>query len=439
MKTKAILVASILSIVSIIDYFTHNKSGSFAEEIFLFSSLSLIAVTYFLFKIYFLKPLQALKLTATQSLGDTDSLAENKINTDFDAATAAINHLSLQIHTATEFILQIEKGNLEAKYNQTNEAAVTSNDPLAVALTSMRNQLHKIAVLEKERNWTIEGLAKFVDILRKNTYNIQALSDDIISHIVKYLHANQGGLFLYNETPEPCLELVASYAFERRKYLQKRIEIGQGLVGQAFLEKEYIYLTQTPDDYITITSGLGGANPTSILIVPLKFNDQVLGILEIASFQSFEKYQIEFLEKLSENIASTLSNVRVAEQTKKLLEESQQHTQIMKTQEEEMRQNMEELIATQENQQRLQEELKENEEKLYSKLSELEEAKKGLESKEAELRTLNEKNLKKSNQYKAKMEELDMQIEGKDSQISILKRDNAELLQKLASFETKQS
>src|SRR3989337_2267617 len=149
MKTKAIFAASILVIISFIDYFIHNTSGSFVEEITLISLISFIILTYSLFNNYFIKPLYALKLTATQSSGDAYNLAENPIN-----------HLSLQIKTATEFIQQIEKGNLEANYNQTNEVNLISNDQLALALISMRNQLRKIAVLEKERNWTIEGLAK---------------------------------------------------------------------------------------------------------------------------------------------------------------------------------------------------------------------------------------------------------------------------------------
>ncbi len=129
---------------------------------------------------------------------------------------------------------------------------------------------------------------------------------------------------------------------------EKRIEIGEGLVGQAVLEKEYIYLTNVPDNYVSITSGLGQANPKSVLIIPLKSDEKVLGVMEFASFKIFNEYEIEFLEKVGENIVASIISAQINEKTSYLLEQSQQQTEEMRAQEEEMRQNMEELQATQE-------------------------------------------------------------------------------------------
>jgi transcriptional regulator with GAF, ATPase, and Fis domain len=126
------------------------------------------------------------------------------------------------------------------------------------------------------------------------------------------------------------------------------VEIGQGLLGQAYLEKRSIYLKEIPKNYISITSGLGMANPTTLLIVPLKVNEDILGVIELASFHEFSDFEIRFIETIGENIASTLQGIKTNTITKELLAASQQQTEEMRAQEEEMRQNMEELSATQE-------------------------------------------------------------------------------------------
>ncbi|MDW7693484.1 PAS domain-containing protein [Flammeovirgaceae bacterium SG7u.111] len=263
--------------------------------------------------------------------------------------------ISEEISQATEFIKGIEEGKLDKEYDEIN-----TDSQLTVALLSMRDQLKKIAEEERERNWATEGLARFVDILRNNTTNINELGDLIISHVVKYLGANQGGLFTISEDQvqeeDVVLEMVACYAYERKKHMNKKVGVGEGLLGQAYLEKDTIYMTDLPEAYMSITSGLGKSNPKSLLIVPLKVNDNVYGVMELASFKAFPPYQIEFLEKLGENIASTLSTVKINERTQVLLEDSQMQAEQMRAQEEEMRQNMEELQATQEEMTRKQQE-----------------------------------------------------------------------------------
>jgi PAS domain S-box-containing protein len=267
-----------------------------------------------------------------------------------------VSQLVENLSNATEFIRQVGKGCYDVELKGITAKNMHLNlDNLSGSLLHMREQLKQANLVDQRRNWAAEGLANFSEILRGSYANLPELSYHIIAALVKYVKANQAGLFIVNQSndQEIYLELMACYAYERKKYVTKKIAKGEGLVGQALLEKDTIYLTDVPKEYVQITSGLGGATPTSILIVPLLYNEQVFGVLELASFQAFAAHEIEFIEKLSESIASTLATVKINEQTKQLLEASQQQAEELRSQEEEMRQNMEELEATQEEAKRI--------------------------------------------------------------------------------------
>ena len=261
-----------------------------------------------------------------------------------------LQKLNTDINSATEFVREIENGNLDVSFDSD-----TTDSELKTSLASMRDQMKTYSLTEKQRNWVNEGLAKFVQILRSgNKDGNQKLSDSIISNLIEYLKANQGALFTLNDDDpdDPFLEMEACYAYSRKKFLEKRIKLGEGLAGQVVLEKSTIYMTNVPVDFIKITSGLGEALPRNIMLVPLKLDDKIYGVVEIASFQLFQPYEIEFVEKLGESIASTIAAVKGSERTNALLKETQIQTEQLRAQEEEVRQNLEELSATQESMQR---------------------------------------------------------------------------------------
>ncbi|MEM7549904.1 MAG: GAF domain-containing protein [Bacteroidota bacterium] len=247
---------------------------------------------------------------------------------------------------------------MEGDYNV--EIEVSDDNEIVQTLNQLKESLKENADQEQKRRWVSEGLATFISVLRSTNDNEQKLFDDIITNLVKYLEANQGGIFILNDDNENdiYLELRSCYAFSRQKFMEKRIEIGQGLVGQAYLEKEMTRLTEIPNDYLHITSGLGDAPPKYIVILPLILNEEVQGVLELASFKKFEEHHIELLEKLGENIASTLSSNKVSYKTKYLLDEAREQQEHMRSQEEELRQNLEELEATQEDMRRKEMDLK---------------------------------------------------------------------------------
>ena len=280
-----------------------------------------------------------------------DNIKNNKIGI-IGAIYNAYNVMLDRLRYTSEFANNIGEGNLDIDLSN-----ISSEDVLGQSLIRMRDNLLEAKKLESEnkieadkRNWATKGFADFAEILRYNNSDIDTFSDNIIRNLVKYTDSNQGGLFVMNDNdPDNIfLELTASYAFDRKKFASKSIKLGEGLVGTCAIEKKTIFLTEVPDNYITITSGLGDANPRCILLIPLKLENEIFGVIELASFNIYEDYQINFIEKLGENIASTMSVTKTNILTKELLEQSQQQQEEMAAQEEEMRQNLEEMQATQE-------------------------------------------------------------------------------------------
>jgi methyl-accepting chemotaxis protein len=276
--------------------------------------------------------------------------------------TESLNALVDGIKTYTSFAKEIGTGNLVQEFTP-----LSAKDVLGNELLSMRDNLKRAADEKSIRDWVNEGLAKLGEVLRRNSNDTKVLANEILKETVKYLKVNQGALFIINdESNEKYLELVAMYAYDKKKYLGKKIGMGEGLVGECALECSTIHLHEIPSNYITITSGLGHALPRTLLIVPLLHNDVVFGVMELASFNTFQPYEISFIEKIGESIASTIQAVQVNERTRRLLEQSQQMSEELKAQEEELRQNQEELQATSEQMRRRQVELEEENQKLKS-------------------------------------------------------------------------
>ena len=301
------------------------------------------------------KPIEKITQTLKKlAHGKIDNSLKTEINTkdEINEMAEALNTSIDELNKKADFAGRIGKGDLNYEFELLGE-----EDHLGRSLIDMRDSLKKARDEEEKRKnedekrrWINEGLAKFSDILRQNNDSLEKLSYEIIRNLIEYLGAIQGGLFLLNDEDkeEVFYELKAAYAYDRQKFLERHIKPGEGLVGTCAIEKKTIYMTKLPQDYMEITSGLGDANPDALLIVPLKTEEEILGVLEIASFHKFEKHHIEFVENVAESIASTLSAVRVNIRTSQLLEKSQQQAEEMSAQEEEMRQNMEELQATQE-------------------------------------------------------------------------------------------
>lgn len=233
-----------------------------------------------------------------------------------------------------------------------------ANDSISLALSAVKTEMLKLKEEDGRREWVSQGLAMFGEILR-DKQEVKKYGYQIISKLVKYLGANQGGIFIeYKNDEGRYVELIACYAYSKQKQLSKRIYEGEGLIGECMFERDIIFLTDVPENYVKITSGLGEATPRNIVVVPLIFNEIFCGVIELASFEVLQSHQLEFLKKVCSNIASEVASIKSMENTQLLLEESNSLTRELQVREEQMRENMEELANSQRVAERRQSELK---------------------------------------------------------------------------------
>lgn len=260
----------------------------------------------------------------------------------------SINNLINSLIEIRKFTQQIAEGNLETAYTPKGP-----KDIIGASLLQMRRNL-KIAQIESKKReeeehiqrWSIEGEAKVGEILRDYSQNPEQLYYEIISFLVKYTKSVQGALFVVNKE-EKKINLVAAYAYDRKKFFDKEIPFGVGLIGRSVIERETLYITNVPEAYSSVSSGLGQKKPRAVLIVPLKFNEQIYSIVELNTFTEYKPYVRAFVGKVGVNIASTIANTQITIQTKNIVSELKNQSQQMKIQEEQMRKTIEDLRESQ--------------------------------------------------------------------------------------------
>src|SRR5213076_243202 len=146
----------------------------------------------------------------------------------------------------------------------------------------------------------------------------------ILSELAPVVSAQQGVFYIMDSSEnDPYLKLLASYAYRERKNVDNRFKLGEGLVGQCALEKEKIVLTGVPRDYVAISSGLGDAQPLNIVVLPVVFEGQVKGVMELASFDKFSPTHQAFLDQLTESIGIVINTIEANTRTENLLKQSQ--------------------------------------------------------------------------------------------------------------------
>ncbi|MBW4441646.1 MAG: response regulator [Plectolyngbya sp. WJT66-NPBG17] len=287
-------------------------------------------------------------------------------------------HISKPLTRVSQTAERIADGDLSAKLpllNRQDEVGILTRT-FNQMVENLRNSLQK----SDRQTWLQSNLAEFSHLIQGER-NLGTVSRLMLSHLAPLVGAQHGAFYVMDvEQSPPVLKLLSSYAYQERKQLSNQFHLGEGLVGQCALEKQRILLTNVPSDYIRIRSGLGDASPLNVIVLPVLFENEVVSVIELASFHAFTEIQLTLLERLAQTIGVVLKAIASDAKTQRLLEESQTLTEELQSQQEELyrsnRQLHEQAHALEESELRLQEqqeELKVSNEELQQLNEELEE------------------------------------------------------------------
>ncbi len=249
-------------------------------------------------------------------------------------------NLTTQVRAIAEVATAVTKGDLTRSINveALGEVAVLKDN-----INEMIRNLKDQTLKNSEQDWLKTNLAKFSRMLQgqKDLLTVGRL---ILSELAPVVSAQHAVFYMLDTTNEPGrLTLLASYAHKGRDAAGRHFALGEGLIGQCALEKQKILLSNVPPEYIRISSGLGGAAPQNIIVLPVVFEGQVKGVLELASLDRFNPTHQALLDQLTESIGIVLNTIEANMRTEDLLKQSQSLAQQLQTRQEELQKTNQEL------------------------------------------------------------------------------------------------
>jgi len=229
-------------------------------------------------------------------------------------------NLTSQVRAIAEVSTAVTKGDLTRSITVEAQGEVAA---LKDNINQMITNLKDTTAQNKDQDWLKTNLARFSSMMQGQR-NLTAVAQLIMSELTPLVDAQHGAFFVA-QTPqgedEPELNLIASYAFNERKNLSSTYRLKESLVGQCAFEKKRILITKAPEDYISITSGLGESRPQNILLLPVVFEGQLKAVIELASFQPFSVNYLNFLDQLMDSVGVILNMISSTMRTEELLQE----------------------------------------------------------------------------------------------------------------------
>jgi hypothetical protein len=336
-----------------------------------------------------------------------------------DNVNAMANSLTMQVRAIADVATAVTKGDLTRTIMVDAKGEL---DELKRNMNQMIGNLKETTEKNAEQDWLKTNLAKFSRMMQGQK-DLDSVARLIMSELTPLIGANHGAFFIMDENEE-VLRLIAAYAYRQRKNVSNRFGPGEGLVGQAALEREPILLTNVPPDYIQISSGLGEAAPRNVLVLPILFEGSVKAVVELASFREFSSIHQIFLDQLAESVGVVINMISANMRTEELLQQSQQLTEELQNQSQELKAQQEELRRTNAELESQAKTLRASEEALREQQEELQQVNEELEEKASLLAERNRQVEQKNEEVEAAR----LALEEKAEQLAVSSKYKSEFL-----------
>jgi HAMP domain-containing protein/signal transduction histidine kinase/CheY-like chemotaxis protein len=249
-------------------------------------------------------------------------------------------NLTTQVRAIAEVATAVTQGNLTRSITVEAQGEVAA---LKDTINEMIRNLRDTTLKNTEQDWLKTNLAKFSRMLQGQK-ELNTVGRLILSELAAVVSAHHAVFYVVDSSKDnQQLKLLASYAARSRSTMREFLDLGEGLVGQCALEKQKISLTRVPKDYIKISSGLGETSPQNILVLPVIFEGQVRGVLELASLEGFNDTHHALLDQLTESIGIVINTIEANMRTEDLLTQSQSLAHELQNRQEELQQTNEAL------------------------------------------------------------------------------------------------
>jgi signal transduction histidine kinase/CheY-like chemotaxis protein/HAMP domain-containing protein len=233
-----------------------------------------------------------------------------------DNVNQLAGNLTTQVRAISEVATAVTTGDLTRAIDVGAQGEVLA---LKDTINQMIANLRDTTRTNKEQDWLKSNLAKFSGMMQGQR-SLESLGQLIMSELTPAVSAQLGTFFTMDTTGEaPLLKLLSTYGYVRRKGVSNRYSLGEGLVGQAALEKKTILVTQVPDEYVVVASSIGEATPHNIVVLPILFEGNVRGVIELGSFVPFSPIHLAFLEQLALSIGVVFNMISTTRRTEELL------------------------------------------------------------------------------------------------------------------------